>query len=180
MKNLARGRSFVTTGPMLYAKAAGQHPGHLFVSKEEAGVPLKMEVVSEKRLSYGEVLINGQPEILLRPRSQAKEGGGFRSELDTVVPVRRSGWFAVRFWEPREDGQSRFVHSAPWYVSVNDEPVRPRGEEKRFLIKRIEDKGLLYARKSAEQLATLLGVSRATIYNDLKQIRKNSAGPLPS
>ena len=51
---------------------------------------------------------------------------------------------------------------------------------RKTLIKRIEDKGLLYARKSAEQLATLLGVSRATIYNDLKQIRKNTAGPLPS
>lgn len=40
------------------------------------------------------------------------------------------------------------------------------------LIKKLEDKRLFYARKSVEQLAGILGVSRATIYKDLKEIRK--------
>lgn len=40
------------------------------------------------------------------------------------------------------------------------------------IIRRLEDKGLFYARKSVEQLAGILGISRATAYNDLKLIRK--------
>jgi predicted transcriptional regulator YheO len=40
------------------------------------------------------------------------------------------------------------------------------------LIRRLEDKGLFYARKSIEQLAIILGISRATAYNDLRQVRK--------
>ena len=42
------------------------------------------------------------------------------------------------------------------------------------LIKRLDRKGLFYARKSVEQLANLLGISRATVYKDLRQIRKEN------
>jgi D-arginine utilization repressor len=42
------------------------------------------------------------------------------------------------------------------------------------LIKRMEDKRLFYARKSVEQLASLLGISRATAYKDLRLIRKKN------
>ena len=40
------------------------------------------------------------------------------------------------------------------------------------LLAHIDEKGLFYARKSAEQVAVHLGISRATIYKDLKEIRK--------
>lgn len=46
------------------------------------------------------------------------------------------------------------------------------------LIKKLEAKSLFYARKSVEQLADILGVSRATIYKDLKLIRKNDKGAI--
>ncbi len=124
---------------MLYATAAGHDPGQVFVSDGIAGVPVKAEVHSEQPLSYGELLINGRPEVLLRPRNEPLESGGYRSEFEQVAAVSRSGWFALRFWEPRPDGQSRFVHSAPWYVQIDEQPVRPRGEEKRYLIRRMED-----------------------------------------
>ncbi len=34
------------------------------------------------------------------------------------------------------------------------------------------DKGLFYARKSVEQIARVLGISRATVYKNLREIRK--------
>ncbi len=40
------------------------------------------------------------------------------------------------------------------------------------LLKQLEQKGLFYARKSVEQVAAILGVSRATVYKDLSSIRK--------
>ena len=145
MKGLKAGRSFVTTGPMLYASANERDPGHVFKLRNvgkgfPGGLKLKvdMEVLSERPLSYGEVLVNGRPEVLLRPPNQKTDEGAFRSMLNSDVSVSRSGWVAVRFWEPRPDGQSRFAHSAPWYVEIDGEPVKPRFSEKQYLIDRIE------------------------------------------
>ncbi|MCP3887831.1 MAG: HTH domain-containing protein [Desulfobulbaceae bacterium] len=46
---------------------------------------------------------------------------------------------------------------------------------RKILIEKLEAKRLFYARKSVEQLASILGVSRATIYKDLKLIRENDS-----
>jgi hypothetical protein len=134
MEGLAAGRSFVTTGPFLEATAAGEQPGHVFqLDSTQPATPIELgiDVQSERPLSYGELLLNGRPVELLRPTNQATPAGSFRSTLQTTVSPTQSGWFAIRFWEPRPDGQSRFVHSAPWYVEWDAQPVRPRPEEKR-------------------------------------------------
>lgn len=44
---------------------------------------------------------------------------------------------------------------------------------RRQLMSRLDEKGLFYAKKSIEQVATILGVSRATAYSDLQAIRKS-------
>jgi len=46
--------------------------------------------------------------------------------------------------------------------------------ERRSLIAHLDGKGLFFAKKSTEQLAALLGVSRATAYKDLNSIRKGA------
>jgi predicted transcriptional regulator YheO len=51
---------------------------------------------------------------------------------------------------------------------------------RRKVLARLDQKGLFYARKSMEQIAGFLGVSRATVYNDLVSIRSNqSSGRMP-
>jgi len=45
---------------------------------------------------------------------------------------------------------------------------------RRQLMSRLDEKGLFYAKKSIEQVATILGVSRATSYSDLQAIRKSA------
>ena len=139
MRGLKQGRSFVTTGPMLFATADGKDSGHVFKLDSPQEIPLRFEVLSENKLSYGELLVNGRPEVLLRPQNTKAASGGLRTELDLSVRPERSGWFAIRFWEPRPDGQSRFVHTAPWYVEIGDQPVRPFCHEKRYLTSRIEN-----------------------------------------
>jgi len=42
------------------------------------------------------------------------------------------------------------------------------------LLKRLDEKGLFYARKSVHQVALALGISRATVYKYLKEIRKEN------
>ncbi len=98
-EGLQRGRSFVTTGPMLFATAAGQDPGHLFQfstpQKSPLEIPLHIEVVSEQPLSFGELVINGLPEHLLRVQNARTEAGAYRTVVDTSITPNRSGWFAV-------------------------------------------------------------------------------------
>lgn len=138
MAGLKQGRSFVTTGPMLYATADSQDPGHVFRTDGKDEIPIRIETLSDGKLSYGELLVNGRPEILLRPQNTPLDNGSFRTELNVIAKPTRSGWFAVRFWQPTADGQSRFVHSAPWYVDVGGQPVRPAIHEKRYLIERMQ------------------------------------------
>jgi predicted transcriptional regulator YheO len=47
-------------------------------------------------------------------------------------------------------------------------------KDRRELMQRIDQKRLFYARKSVEQVAGLLKISRATAYKDLNRIRKNN------
>ena len=46
--------------------------------------------------------------------------------------------------------------------------------DRKNLISHLDGKRLFYAKKSVEQLATILGVSRATAYKDLRSVRKNN------
>lgn len=140
-RGLSQGRSFVTTGPMLSATADRQDPGHVFQFPSEPDgrpeIPVRIEVLSETPLTFGEILVNGQPEELLRPANEPTEGGAYRSVFATTVVPKRSGWMAVRVFEDREGGRTRFAHTAPWYIEIGDQPVRIPAAEKQYLIERV-------------------------------------------
>jgi hypothetical protein len=140
MDGLRSGRSFVSTGPLLFATADGHDPGHVFrlSSTDQTVLQVSFEVLSEQPLLYGELLINGCPERLLYPSNQKTQQGAFRTQLQVDAELKRSGWFALRFWEQRPDGQVRFVHSAPWYVELDSQPVRISRPEKDYLIERMQ------------------------------------------
>ena len=139
MKGLAQGRSFVTTGPMLFATADKFNAGHIFERdlSTEAPITLALDVVSEQPLLYGEVIINGVPEQLLRTQNTRTDKGAYRSQLSYSFVPKRSGWFAVRIWESQPDGQVRFAHTAPWYVEVGKQPVYIESHEKQYLVERM-------------------------------------------
>lgn len=46
-------------------------------------------------------------------------------------------------------------------------------DQRRQLVKQIDDRGLLFARRSVDQLASILEVSRSTLYKDLARVREN-------
>ncbi len=139
MQGLKHGRSFVTTGPMLFATADRSDPGTVFkrTSDSVAPIPLVMEVLSAEPLLYGEVIINGRPEHLLRAQNLLTDTGAYRTQIDLSILPKRSGWFAVRFWESQSDGQIRFAHTAPWYVEVDGQSVAIAAHEKEYLVARM-------------------------------------------
>ena len=60
----------------------------------------------------------------------------------------------------------------------NHAPDRLAPGERKRLIARLDEKGLFFAKKSIEQVAAIIGVSRATAYNDLKAARQHRKKPI--
>ncbi|MCG8649982.1 MAG: CehA/McbA family metallohydrolase [Pirellulales bacterium] len=142
-RGLQQGRCFVTTGPMLFATAGDHDPGHVFQFRSDTAseqpIQVHAEVLSAHPLSFGELVINGRPEHLLRVQNQKTESGAYRSVINHSLVPSRSGWFALRFWEDHGGGRVRFAHTAPWYIEVDGEPAKPRLEEKEYLVGRMRD-----------------------------------------
>ncbi|MBI3855421.1 MAG: hypothetical protein HY293_06995 [Planctomycetes bacterium] len=141
MKGLNEGRSFVTTGPMLFTKLA---EGKLAVTVESAFPVSLIELVR-----------NG--DVIRLPASPSREtpGKGFLTTASIELQLRDSFWVAARCVEDRPDGRFRWAHSAPTYVELGDKPIRPRREEVLFLVRRMEDelernKGVLTPEAMAE------------------------------
>ena len=141
LRGLNEGRSFVTTGPMLFVKVNGQQPGHTFKLKSSSPVyPFEItgRVVSERRLDRIEIIANGEVVRTVRPANDQLVSGAYESHLVAAVPLATSGWIAVRCFETRPEGRFRFAHTGPVHVDVDGQPVRPRREEIEFLIGNIE------------------------------------------
>jgi hypothetical protein len=137
---LRRGRSFVTTGPMLFATIRGKDPGHVFRQEEPAAsYTLRGEVVSAGPISRLEVVVNGRVTPLPHV-DQRTDRGAFASRFErTLSSVRETSWIAVRVFMLENGRRVRFAHTAPWYVEVGGQPIRPRREETDYLIGRIRE-----------------------------------------
>jgi hypothetical protein len=139
LRGLAAGRSFITTGPMLFVTVDGCDPGAVF--RAELGPvnhTVQGTVLSEQPLTFLEVIRNGRPVRTLMPENREREEGAFETRFSTQIEMEGSGWLAVRCFEDRAGGRFRFAHSAPWHVEVAGKPLRVRNEERSFLIDRME------------------------------------------
>ena len=140
MRGLDKGRSFVTTGPMLFVQVNGQHPGHIYTHKGAS--PQTYRISGRARSAVPllgvEIVVNGDVVRTVKAANQEIAGQGYESPIDEVLTLDQSSWLAVRTFEDRPDKRVRFAHTAPFHVEVPDKPLRPRKEEIEFLISRIE------------------------------------------
>ena len=181
MKGLRQGRSFVTTGPMLYATANGHDPSHVFKRSASSTDPvaIAIELSSEHPLLYGEVLVNGRPEHLLRPLNEQTANGAYRSQIVQNIVPKKSGWFAVRFWESCPDGQVRFAHTAPWYVEVDDRAVALAQPEKDYLVDRMRNEitrsnGIVSPEAMGEYQQGLAFYQSLPVVDDTEEVNRNA------
>lgn len=137
---LDAGRSFVTTGPMLFAQFAGADPGAV-IKADGGGVtrPISGSVVSETPVTFIEVIKDGSPVMLLQPKNRRTSAGAFESDFNAVIPFEESGWLAVRCWEDRPQGRVRYAHTAPWRVEIAGRPQRAPKADRDHLVKRLRD-----------------------------------------
>lgn len=138
IEGLDAGRSFVTTGPMLFATFNGQPPG---VTMRDGPMTVRVQgtVDSARPLGRIEIIRNGQVVDIVAPAQQPLNERTWRSTFDKGIPVEETSWIAVRAFEgePGYD-RVRFAHSAPVFVDVPGRPLAPRQAEKEFLVRRME------------------------------------------
>ncbi|MBN1422834.1 MAG: CehA/McbA family metallohydrolase [Planctomycetes bacterium] len=127
-EGLAAGRSFVTTGPMLFAR----------VEREAGRVRVTGSAIGEGPLARIEIVVNGEVARAVEPANREGERGGRESPFDERVPIAGSSWVAVRCFEDRPEGRIRFAHTAPVFIDIEGKPLRPRREEIAYLIARVE------------------------------------------
>ena len=145
IEGLRRGRSFVTTGPMLFATLDEQHPGHEFdqAGSGEKSYRLHVESISSRPIDRVEVIVNGDIIETLRPRVdegvRPTPNGPYELTRDVAISIKESSWIVVRSFQYEADGRLRFAHTAPWHLKVSGRPVRPRKTEVEFLIRRVRD-----------------------------------------
>lgn len=111
---LARGRSFVTNGPLLLVTADGQLPGATFrVDAEKTRVvQFSIQLTSSDRVRQIELVQNGEV-------TQTVECTGDVTQQRTLsLTVKEPGWFLVRA-VAEVDETFRFASTAPWYVETD-------------------------------------------------------------
>ncbi len=179
LDGLRRGRSFVTTGPMLTARIGDQWPGHVFEvgADDPKEYRWAAEVVSPDPISRVELVVNGQVEASVTPEATRTKAGAWRwsgtgsFRLDrprgdgrAAEPagqgaagdgVARSCWAALRTWSDQPDGRKRFAHTGVWHFDVAEQPLAPARQQIDYLVEQLEtslekQRGILPAAALAE------------------------------
>lgn len=183
LEGLAAGRSFVTTGPMLFATVNERHPGETFrPSAQPKQYRVGGTVLSEQPLAFIEVLHDGIVVRTIMPQNRATSNGARQSSFASELTLDHSGWLAVRCWEERPGGRFRWAHTAPWHIEVSGRPLLPRREEKEFLVERMRSeiergRGVLPPEAQAESERALAAYRRLTTRDDAAEVARNARPP---
>jgi hypothetical protein len=141
MDGLAAGRSFVTTGPMLFVEVDGQPPGATVALPDSGEHVCRITgtAASSRPLRSLEIVVSGRVVQRLPAKNTPTDRGGYETPFECRVPLDRSAWLAVRAFEDRPDGRVRFAHSSPVHVEMSGKPLRPRREEVAYLVRRMRE-----------------------------------------
>jgi hypothetical protein len=140
LNGLNAGRSFVTTGPMLFVTLDGRAPGHRFEQADAAPRDYQLAGTVESALPIDriELVLNGEVARTLPPENRRTGRGGYESRVEASVTIEGTSWVAVRCFEAIEDRRERFAHSSPFHIDVPEKPLRPRKFEVDYLIQRVQ------------------------------------------
>lgn len=116
-----RGRTFVSTGPMLLVTVEGQLPGAEIALPADGPPDLRVraEVSSITPIDSLQILVNGVAVRTIRATDP------LRVEFDGRVPVPLGGWVAARVLGPASEyigDDYAFAHSGPVYVVRDGRP----------------------------------------------------------
>ena len=117
-RNLGKGRSIVSNGPVLRVRAKDQLPGHVFpgVPGNRVQIDVTCNLGTRQKVEYLELIKNGRVVNSVRLDKWAAANGRL-----PVVEFEDSGWLVVRAHAPGEPNY-RVAMSAPFYVEFGGRP----------------------------------------------------------
>jgi hypothetical protein len=140
MKGLSEGRSFVTTGPMMFVEINGAAPGSdLNLAANAKEIQLNATIEGIRPLERIEIVVNGKVVRTVNPANEKNEHGTFVTKIHSAEPVDTSGWIAVRAFEQNGGRRNLFAHNSPVFFEIPGKPLRPRREETDYLIGRVKE-----------------------------------------
>jgi hypothetical protein len=133
---LAKGRTFVTNGPVLRLLVAGREPGET-VSLDRPG-HLQVDVQAESHLPFNrvEVIVNGKVAF---EKVVSRDAGSTQVQVqrfEVNIPIERSSWIALRVRgadHPNVIDGPVWAHTSPVYVHVNRQPIRNAEDAQYFV-----------------------------------------------
>jgi hypothetical protein len=133
-EGVRKGRSFVTTGPMLFLLVNGKEPGDdLRNLKFPAPLTIGVEMLSTHRVSQVEVVVNGAVHpVNLSPDSKNSESYYGSLQLTAVT----SSWIVGR-WVADREHTCDAAHTSPVYVWNGNRPVPVSITDARMLFDRV-------------------------------------------
>jgi hypothetical protein len=162
MRGLGAGRSFVTTGPMIFARVDGQWPGARFQGIAATNSHhLTCTILSERPLESIELIMNGESRVQYGPENRQTSTGAYQTEITTQFSPISTSWLAWRCFESRPNGRFRFAHTGPWYFDVPGQPLRPRKVETDWLAARVR-----------EEIARSQSIAPQSLVDDYQQALK--------
>jgi hypothetical protein len=139
LAGLNAGRSFVTTGPMLFATVNDQQPGHTFQVPATGGeYRLAGTVESAEPIEAIEIVVNGKVLRRVPASNESRKPAALRSAWDETIRVETSSWIAVRAFTKQDGQKLRYAHSGPFFFEVPGKPLRPARKEVDYLVTRAE------------------------------------------
>jgi hypothetical protein len=138
LRNMLAGRSFVTTGPLLFFEAAGREPGSEIRANGKP-VPARVRLMSLAKPEKLEIIRGGDVAHSFPTDVPRGDDGIYRFDQVVEVPVDSTTYLAARvFVEPPDRTTVRFAHSGIVRVTVPGKPLLPRNFEVDHLLSRVE------------------------------------------
>jgi hypothetical protein len=132
---LARGRAFVTNGPLLMARANGELPGATFASGagKTLEVELEIELTSIDRVPRLELIRNGEVVQTVECSGDVTQKRSLKFTVDGPC------WFLVRAIADVKE-TFRFASTAPWFVETDQTKHRVSRRSAQFFLDWVEER----------------------------------------
>lgn len=153
-RNLQSGKSFITTGPMLFFRVNGEQPGStLNVEKGSVSLEIDARALTPNGKIPVEIVYNG--EVILNG-----------TEVPGQITLEDSGWIAAR---------CEGAHTNPIYINFKDRPAGYAEPAEKFIevIDRlsgwVKTKALFYNENQKEAVLEVIGNGRAVYENIIQR-----------
>jgi hypothetical protein len=138
-RNMRAGRSFVTTGPVLFFEVAGRVPGDEMRLNGPQKVTCRVQLKSLSKPERVEIVRGGELVHEFRAHGAVSQDGIYQFDQSIDVAIDSTTYLTARaFVEPPSRDTVRFAHSGIVRISIPGKPLLPRKFEVEHLRRRVE------------------------------------------